>query len=129
MSDSKFIDALFNSAGSVIASFSVALGLATLSTINGVSHEMVRLQEQLAGIKNELGDIRGDFDKEVKAQNEQIKSLQQRVDRLENKRFQTQSNLKGYDLTSISVRNTPQYSCYVCSENKGCWVTTCSEPS
>jgi peptidoglycan hydrolase CwlO-like protein len=129
MSEPKIFDSLLHGAGSIIASFSVALGLATLNTINSVSHEMVRLQEQVAGIKSELSDIRGDFDKQIKVQGDQIKSLSERIDRLEGKDFKPQSRINSQELTLVTHNARSRYSCRVCRERGGCRVTTCSDPN
>ncbi|HAX75761.1 MAG TPA: hypothetical protein DCY88_07980 [Cyanobacteria bacterium UBA11372] len=119
------LESLVNGAGSIVASFSVALGLATLSTINNVSHEVVRLQEQIASVKSELSDIRNDVKKDLEAQEEQIKGLKERLDRIENRKSQV--SFRG-QLATIGFQQSTGFTCRVCRENGGCRVTNCSEP-
>lgn len=129
MSNPNYFDSLLNGAANIIASISVALGLATLTTINNVSHEVVRLQEQMASIKSELSDARGDFEKDLKTQEEHIRQIKERLDRLEGKKTQGHSIVKSQQLAHINLIQATQYSCRVCREGHGCRTTTCSDPA
>lgn len=126
----NLFESLLNSAGNIIAGISVALGLATLTTINNVSHEVVRLQEQMASIKSELSDVRGDFGKDLRIHEEQIKQIEKRLDQLEKSRIQVQPFDKDQQqLTHVNFVRAVQHSCRVCREGHGCRTTTCSDPT
>ena len=124
-STNTLFESLISGAGNIVASFSVALGLATLTTVNNVSHEVVRLQEQIAFVKAELSDIRNDVQKDLRLQEEQIKNLRERLERIENKKTQIGFSRQA---TNITYQFSTGFTCRVCRENRGCRVTNCSEP-